>query len=346
MNHLPRKLISICVPVYREEDNVRPLYDRVKSTMDGLAERYDWELIFTDNHSDDSTFERLIALSHEDKRVRVIRFSRNFGYQRSILANYNHARGAAAVQLDCDLQDPPELIVEFLRLWEQGYKVVYGVRRARPQESRALVFMRRLFYRLIDLLSEYPLPHDAGDFRLIDRCILDQLRAQSDQQPYLRGLIASMGFNQIGLTYDRVARKQGTSKFNLRQLTGLAIDGILHHSIVPLRIATAIGLTMFAVVILSIGYIVFARLMGADWPAGWAAISVMVLFSIGLNALLLGIIGEYVGRIFKNVKTSPVVIVENVVDHTGLGSTNAIGQNATNTANGNGEHPRSGRGES
>ena len=187
-----RKLISICVPVYNEEDNIRPLYERVRTVMSQLEQRYDYEVLFTDNRSEDRTFERLATLALEDKRVRVIRFSRNFGFQRSILANYVNARGAAAVQLDCDLQDPPELIVEFLRRWEEGYAVVYGVRGNRPAENPFLFGLRRFFYRLIDALSEDTLPHDAGDFRLIDRRVIEELRHVRDQQPYLRGLIAAM----------------------------------------------------------------------------------------------------------------------------------------------------------
>src|SRR5438045_3898970 len=147
-----RRLISFCVPVYNEEDNVYPLHQRVSDAMAALADRYDWEILFTDNHSEDATFERLADLAQDDKRVRVIRFSRNFGFQRSILANYVNARGDAAVQIDCDLQDPPELIPDFIRSWEAGYQVVYGVRCARPHESTLLASARRVFYRLIDLL--------------------------------------------------------------------------------------------------------------------------------------------------------------------------------------------------
>ncbi|MBV9113254.1 MAG: glycosyltransferase family 2 protein [Hyphomicrobiales bacterium] len=310
-----RKLISICVPVYNEEDNIRPLYERVRTVMSQLEQRYDYEVLFTDNRSEDRTFERLATLALEDKRVRVIRFSRNFGFQRSILANYVNARGAAAVQLDCDLQDPPELIVEFLRRWEEGYAVVYGVRGNRPAENPFLFGLRRFFYRLIDALSEDTLPHDAGDFRLIDRRVIEELRHVRDQQPYLRGLIAAMGFRQIGIPYNRASRERGSSKFSFWRLLGLALDGILHHSIVPLRLATAVGFVMCGLAFLGALYFLIARTFGADWPEGWASLSVLVLFSIGLNALLLGIIGEYIGRIFKNVRPMPLVIIDDVIDH-------------------------------
>lgn len=320
-----RKLISICVPVYNEEDNVGPLCERVRTVMQKLEDRYDYEVLFTDNRSEDRTFERLASLALEDRRVRVIRFSRNFGFQRSILANYTNARGDAAIQLDCDLQDPPELIAEFLRRWEEGYEVVYGIRGNRPQENALIFRMRRLFYRLIDALSEDPLPHDAGDFRLIDRRVIEELRHVRDQQPYLRGLIAAMGFRQIGVPYDRAARQRGSSKFGFWRLVGLALDGILHHSTVPLRLATAIGFVMCGVAFFGALYFLIARSFGADWPEGWASLSVLVLFSIGLNALLLGIIGEYIGRIFKNVKPMPLVIIDDVIDH---GSEKGAGETA------------------
>lgn len=311
----PRKLISICVPVYNEQDNVEPLHQRVCAVMEQVADRYDFELLFTDNHSTDRTFEVLAAMAQRDPRVRVLRFSRNFGFQKSILTNYRNARGDAAIQIDCDLQDPPELMLEFIQLWEQGYKVVYGVRRKRPGDSRMLQQARKFFYRLIDMLSEEHLPHDAGDFRLIDRDILDYLATIQDQQPYIRGIIATLGFRQIGVPYDRYARERGESKFNLWRLISLGMDGILNHSVLPLRIATFSGLIMFSLAILGMIYYALARwLFRGDWPEGLASTSILLLFSIGMNSLLLGIIGEYLGRIYKNVKRAPLTIIESRID--------------------------------
>jgi glycosyltransferase involved in cell wall biosynthesis len=310
-----RKLLSICVPAYNEEGNIFPLYERVKSVMAPLSGQYDFELLFTDNHSDDRTFEEIAALARSDSRVRAIRFSRNFGFQRSILTNYCHARGDAALQLDCDMQDPPELIPKFLELWAQGYKVVYGIRKARPNESRRLFYARKIFYRLIDALSEDKLPQDAGDFRLIDRCILEQLRLIGDQSPYLRGMIATMGFRQIGIPYDRSERTQGTTKFNFLRLASLAVDGILQHSALPLRLATLVGALISALATVAAVYYWVAKMFfPVDWPAGFASTNILLLFSIGINALLLGIIGEYIGRIHKNVARKPAVIIEEIVD--------------------------------
>jgi glycosyltransferase involved in cell wall biosynthesis len=312
---MERKLISLCVPVLNEAENIQPFYDRVSAVIGGLSDHYDFEFLFTDNHSSDRTFEILIELAQHDRRVRAIRFSRNFGFQRSILTNYRHARGLAAIQLDCDLQDPPEMIVEFLRHWEQGYQVVYGVRRRRPNEAMWLQLSRRAFYRLIDFLSEERLPHDAGDFRLIGDRILEYLRRYNDPQPYLRGTISTLGFRQIGVPYDRSPRTQGKSKFNLFSLIALAVDGLCNHSTVPLRFASLLGVGFFLLAVLGTVYYAIGRFsFAANWPVGLASSSILMLFSIGMNALFLGIIGEYVGRIFKAVKMAPVTVIENVVD--------------------------------
>jgi glycosyltransferase involved in cell wall biosynthesis len=309
-----RKLVSIVVPVYQEQGNIEPLYSAVSRVMDSISNRYEWELVFTDNHSTDSTFDELVALAARDPRVRVFRFSRNFGFQRSIWTGYLKARGAAAIQIDCDLQDPPELMLEFIREWENGHRIVYGVRKKRV-EGFAITFARRMFYRLIDVLSDDHLPHDAGDFRLVDRAVLDVLLQIDDQQPYLRGTLATLGFSQKGIAYDRAGRTRGQSKFRLRDLVGLALDGILAHSTVPLRMATYTGLCVSVLTFLAVSvYLVGRLLYGTSWPAGFATTTVLILLGISLNALFLGVIGEYVGRIYQQVKRRPITIIERRID--------------------------------
>jgi dolichol-phosphate mannosyltransferase len=311
---MSHKLISICIPVYNEEDNITFLYTRL-CQLAAKEKSYVFEFLFTDNHSEDKTFEKLAKLAAQDARIRIIRFSRNFGFQKSIMTNYLNARGNAAVQIDCDLQDPPELISDFLRKWEQGYKVVYGIRKSRP-ESAWLRTGRKIFYRLVNFLSKEHLPPDAGDFRLIDKCIIDELRKINDTQPYLRGLIATMGFKQSGIAYNRDARNAGSSKFNLCKLFSLAFDGILQHSIAPLRAVIVIGFIIFIFSLLGAIYYLIARLsFHSNWPQGLASSSILILFSLGINAIFLGIIGEYVGRIYKNVKQEPFTIIEHVVDN-------------------------------
>jgi polyisoprenyl-phosphate glycosyltransferase len=312
--HKSHRLISVCVPVFNEEQNIEPLYRAVMLVMAQVSDRYDVELLFTDNRSTDRTFAKIEELAIRDHRVRGLRFSRNFGFQRSIFTAYMHARGQAAIQIDCDLQDPPALILEFLRKWEEGYHVVYGVRRSR-EEGWWINSFRSLFYRLINLLSEDELPLDAGDFRLVDRTVLEELRKTDDYQPYLRGTIAALGFEQVGIPYDRASRERGESKFSLTELCGLALDGILNHSIVPLRIATYLGLTISVLTLLgTIGYVIGRVVLGRDWPPGFATLIIAVLGSLSLNALFLGIIGEYLGRIYRQVKRRPLTIVEREID--------------------------------
>lgn len=314
MGDAPRRLLSVVVPVFNEEGNVEPLCEAVARVMATLADRYDYELIFTDNHSSDRTFETIERLARRDPRIRGVRFSRNFGFQRSILQGYRLARGAAAIQLDCDLQDPPELILEFVRQWESGYEVVYGIRRGRL-ESWRMRALRKGFYRLVDRLSEDPLPLDAGDFRLVGARALAVLRSLEDARPYLRGTVAALGFEQVGIEYDRAARVRGESKFSFGELIGLAVDGILNHSVVPLRIATYTGLVVSGLTIVGvIGYVIGRVVAKQEWPAGFATTTVLLLLSISLNALFLGIIGEYLGRIYRQVKRGPLTVVERTVN--------------------------------
>lgn len=306
----PKKLVSIIVPVLNEEGNVERLYEAVTQVMVDLEVRYDYELIFTDNHSSDSTFAKIEQLAAKDPRVSGFRFSKNFGFQRSILTGYMKTSGDAVIQIDADLQDPPELIPEFIEKWEEGYDVVYGVRRSR-QEGWLIALARRTFYKLIDLLSEDDLPRDAGDFRLVSRRIVELLGQVDDYHPYLRGLIASLGFEQLGIPYDRARRTSGESKFSIPRLIGLAVDGILVHSVIPLRIATFVGLAMSLVMMLGIlGYGLSRLVFGVDWPAGFATTTVLLLLGITLNGLFLGIIGEYLGRLYQQAKKRPITIIE------------------------------------
>jgi polyisoprenyl-phosphate glycosyltransferase len=305
-----RKLISIVVPAYNEVDNVEVLHREVTRVMEQLEHRYDYELVIVDDHSTDGTFQKLESLALRDPRIRVFRFSRNFGFQAAVYTAYAKARGDAAIQLDADLQDPPELIIEFVRHWEKGFDVVYGVRRSR-QEGWVITKLRRLGYRLINALSEDDLPVDAGDCRLVDRRIIDEVVRIEDSRPYLRGTIAAMGFNQIGVPYDRAARERGQSKFPVGRLVQMAIDGILNHSIIPLRLSSYVGLTISVLTVLSsIIYIVGRIGFGKNWPAGFATTTVLLLLSLSLNALFLGIIGEYLGRIYHQVRRRPLALIE------------------------------------
>lgn len=315
-----RRLVTISIPVLNEEGNIERLLQR----LDGLAlteTNYRFEFLFTDNASTDRTFELLADAANRDPRVRALRLSRNFGFQRSILTNYLNARGDAAVQIDADLQDPPELVSEFLRAWEQGYKVVYGVRKRRP-ELFLVRWSRFLYYRLVRWLSDTPLPVDAGDFRLIDRVIITELRNIREQTPYLRGSIANLGYPQKGIPYDRSARKAGRSKFRFFQLVGLGLDGITSQSTRPLRLITLFGVIISIVASVGALFYLYYFLVSSDGPpAGFTTLTLIGLVSLGLNALFIGMLGEYIGRIFNNTRGLPIALVEHRIEPLSSGHT-------------------------
>ncbi|GGE14442.1 putative glycosyltransferase YkcC [Polymorphobacter glacialis] len=306
-------LVSVLIPALNEEANVERAYRAVTAVCDDLP-GHECEIIFTDNHSSDRTFAILQDIAAADPRVRVIRFSRNCGYHHSVLVAYQRARGDCAIQVDCDLQDPPSHIPSMLALWRQGHKVVYGVRRSLP-DGLVVRSARQLFYRLLRAMSDDDLPLDAGEFRLVDRRILDELREVEDTSPYVRGLISAMGFSQVGFVYDRADRVAGDSKFPFRKMLAMAVDGLLNHSLVPLRIASGIALVVGALTFFLIcGYLVARLAFGQEWPAGFATTTLLLLLSIMLNAMCFGIIGEYVGRIFMQAKRRPRPIIEDSIN--------------------------------
>ena len=308
-----KRLITISVPVLNEADNINPLIARLRAVADAHP-RYDFEFLFTDNASTDATFERLAEEAQGDARIRVLRFTRNFGFQTSILTNYLNAGGDAAIQIDADLQDPPELFGEFLAAWEKGYKVVYGIRRSRP-ENIALSTARKLFYRGLASLSTVELPVDAGDFRLIDRLVIEDLRKVKDGAPYIRGMIAHLGYSQIGIPYDRAERKRGSSKFNLLALIRLAVDGVCSQSTKPLELITLLGtifsfLSFFA----ALFYFAWYFLVVHKPPQGFTTLVILLLFSTSIQTALIGMLGEYVGRIFRNTRNMPAPIIDQRIE--------------------------------
>ncbi|ARP92908.1 glycosyltransferase family 2 protein [Bordetella genomosp. 13] len=309
MTENKKPLISISIPVLNEEGNIDALYKRLCDLAERMNDRCEFEFVFSDNHSDDRTWSMLSELARQDGRVKAIRFSKNFGFQRSILANYMHTKGDAVMQIDADLQDPPELLEVFFGHWQRGYQVVYGIRRKRP-EGVFLRTFRKLGYWAIDKISEHPIPRDVGDFRLIDRKVVRALTQVKTANPYLRGMIAGLGFNQTGVSYDRDARLAGESKFNISRLLRLGLTAVFNHSTVPLRAASFLGAGILAVSILGALYYVGLKLLHPEFPHGLASIHILVLFGIGLNSFLLGIIGEYLLRIYLVLRAEPVAIVE------------------------------------
>lgn len=304
-----KPLVSISIPVLNESGNLAHLYQRLVALGAKMESRCDLEFVFSDNHSDDTTWDMLTELAARDPRVRAIRFSKNYGFQRSILANYMHTRGDAVMQIDADLQDPPELLEAFFERWQEGFDVVYGVRRKRP-ESWLLNNFRRVGYWAIDKVSEHPIPRDVGDFRLIDRKVVDVLLKTKTANPYLRGMIAGIGFNQTGIAYDRDARVAGESKFNVNRLVRLGLTAVFNHSTVPLRAASFVGSLILAASLIGALYYVVLRVFHPELPPGLASIHILVLFGIGLNSFLLGIIGEYILRIYLVLRADPVAVIQ------------------------------------
>jgi dolichol-phosphate mannosyltransferase len=274
-----------------------------------MKDRCELEFVFSDNHSNDKTWPMLSALAEKDDRVRAIRFSKNFGFQRSILANYMHTRGDAVMQIDADLQDPPELLEVFLEQWRNDFHVVYGIRKERPENLYMTIF-RKMGYWAVDKLSEHPIPRDVGDFRLIDKKVIQSLVQIKTAHPYLRGMIAGLGFNQTGIPYDRRARTAGESKFNVSRLVRLGLTAVFNHSAVPLRAASFLGALILAISILGALYYATFKVLHPELPQGLASIHILVLFGIGLNSFLLGIIGEYILRIYLVLRAEPIAIVE------------------------------------
>lgn len=308
-----KKLISIVVPVYNEELNVKRAYEAISDAFSKLN-KYELELLFADNKSTDNTFEILQELAKTDSRIKVIRYNRNYGFQRSLFTAYCLCTGAAAIQIDCDLQDSPDMFETFLKHWEEGHDLVVGIRKNR-EENKLITAGRRYFYALLDKISEDNITRNAGDFRLVDRGILDMLQEINDPKPYVRGLTSSLASNVAEIPYDRTQRLYGKSKFPLRKMIGFALEGIFAHSSVPLRLATYIGI--FAAVITTIlsgFFIVGALLFGSDWPQGFATLSVLILFGISLNGIFMGVIGEYIYRIYCQGRKRPLTIIQDRIN--------------------------------
>lgn len=313
-------MISIVIPVYNEFENLASLKKRLISSSSSWAD--DFEIIIVDDGSTDGSFSLLKKISNEDSRFKIIKLSRNFGHQAAISAGIKVSKGDAVVIMDGDLQDPPEELYKFLNKWREGYHVVYAVRRKR-KENILKIFSYKLFYKLLSLISNIEIPLDSGDFCVMDRCIVDVLNHQiPEQNRFVRGLRAFAGFKQIGIEYERHERESGEAKYTLKKLFKLALDGLLDFSTFPLRIATYFGLLVsFLSFIIGVFFIAHRlldfKLFGfspADVP-GVASLAVGIFFIGGVTLLVLGIIGEYIGRIYFEVKKRPFFIVEELIDN-------------------------------
>jgi dolichol-phosphate mannosyltransferase len=305
-----RSLVSIVVPVFNERDVIDTFYERCTGALEAIG-RIGHELLFVDDGSSDGSYERLVEIANSDPRVRIVKFSRNFGHQIAITAGIDHARGDAVVVIDADLQDPPEVIADFVEKWEEGYDVVYGVRSDREGETRAKLLTAQIFYRLLRRFTSVEIPVDVGDFRLMSARATAQFRELREKDRFVRGLVSWMGFRQIGVEYDRQSRVAGETKYPYRKMVKFALDGITSFSNVPLKLATWLG--YFASLLAFIYLVtVFVQKALGHTVQGWATIMVALLFMGGVQLVSLGIIGEYIGRIFNEIKPRPMYVVDTV----------------------------------
>lgn len=298
---------SIIAPIYNEKENLPELYRRVRDVLDSTGEP--WELLLVDDGSGDGSAEIIRSLAREDKRVRPVIFARNFGHQVAVTAGLDYSRGDAVVIIDADLQDPPELILDMAKKWREGYEVVYAVRTEREGESWFKLWTASLFYRLIYRITDVKIPLDTGDFRLMDRSVVNVMNRMRERHRFLRGMSAWVGFRQIGVEYKRAARKAGETKYPFRKMFRLALNAITSFSYFPLQVATFFGFASAGVAIIAIPVVAALRLAGSHFFEGQTTTLISVLFLGGVQLICLGILGEYIGRLYDEAKGRPLYIV-------------------------------------
>ena len=304
------KKISVVVPMYYEEEVAKECYSRLKNIL-GKIENYNYEIIFINDGSKDKTLPILKEIAEKDKNVKIISFSRNFGHQCAVTAGLQYVTGDAIVIIDADLQDPPELIPEMLKLWEDGNEVIYGKRKSREGESRFKLLTASMFYKTLNALSDVEIPKDTGDFRLVDRKVVDVINSLPEHNKFLRGLFSWVGFKQTPFEYERKERFAGKTKYPLKKMLKLAKDGIFSFSTKPLKIVGTMGIISIAISIIILIYAILSYIF--DWnnlTAGWTSLMVTMTFLSGMILISLWMIGEYIGRIYDETKRRPQYIIE------------------------------------
>ncbi len=305
--------ISIIVSVYNEEDSLDVFFKTIRQTMEQKKDcRY--EIVCVDDGSTDGTFQLLQKYAQDDFRIKVLKFSRNFGKEYGLMAGLKYCSGRAAIPIDVDLQDPPELILQFIEKWEEGYDMVYGIRNDRASDTWLKRWTAKLFYKTYNLMTRSPIPYNAGDYRLIDRKIIDTILELPERNIFMKGIFGWTGFKSCGIKYVRQKRISGVSKWNYWKLWNFALDGITASTTLPLRIWTYLGSMLSFLGLLYALYIIIRTITyGADVP-GYASLLVFILLVGGVQMIILGILGEYIGRIFIEVKRRPLYIVEKKVN--------------------------------
>lgn len=303
----PRPVLSVVVPCFNEETVLREANGRLISTLEKISPNF--EIVYVDDGSTDATNDLLRELQMHEERVRFIRFSRNFGHQVAITAGLEHSRGDAVVVIDADLQDPPQVIQEFYRKWLDGHDVAYGVRSERQGETTFKRGTAKLFYRFISRLSDTAIPLDTGDFRLMDRSVVNALLDMPERDRFVRGMVSWLGFSQVPVPYSRAPRFAGDTKFSIYKMIHFATDGIVSFSTVPLRLATWVGFTASGIAIVEIVIALLSRIFANGLVRGWTSTVIAIWFVGGVQLICMGIIGEYVGRIYGESKRRPLYVI-------------------------------------
>jgi len=307
---MERSLVSVVAPVFNEIDVLDAFHSRTSAAMRAI-EGIDYEIVLVDDGSSDGSWEHMTALAANDDALVLVRLTRNFGHQIAITAGVDVAQGDAVVVIDADLQDPPEAIALMVERWREGYDVVYGIRVAREGETRAKLWTARIFYRILRRFTNIDIPVDVGDFRLLSLRAADQLRELREKDRFVRGLVSWMGYNQIGVEYEREERFAGETKYPLRKMIKFALDGITSFSSLPLKFASWLGYVASALAFVYMISVFVQKWMGYTIE-GWATIMVAMLFVGGVQLICLGIMGEYIGRIFNEIKPRPIYVLQEV----------------------------------
>lgn len=308
---MEKKLISVVVPMYYEELVAKECYSRLTKALSG--KNFDYELIFVNDGSTDKTEQILQEIAVQDEKVKVINFARNFGHQVAVTAGIYNAKGDGVVLIDADLQDPPELIPSMVDLWEKGFQVVYAKRKKRKGESFFKKITAKYFYKFLNILSDISIPNDTGDFRLMDRCVVEVFKMMPEKHKFIRGMVSWIGFNQTFVEYERDERFAGETKYPLKKMLKFALDGLLSFSTKPLKLVASIGLLT---VMLSFVVLLFALYMkfSGQTESGWTSLMVVITFFSGVQLLSIGVLGEYIGRIYDETRNRPYFIVKNSIN--------------------------------
>ncbi|ADK07972.1 TPA: glycosyltransferase family 2 protein [Bacillus cereus biovar anthracis] len=307
-----QKLISVVVPMYFEEEVAQECYNRLKSVM--LQNDINYEFVFVNDGSTDRTMEILSEIAANDYRTKIVNFARNFGHQVAVTAGIAAAKGDAIVIIDADLQDPPEVIPELIAKWEEGYEVVYAKRKQRKGETWFKLLTAKYFYKFLNYMSDIDIPKDTGDFRIIDRKVADVFNQMTERNRFIRGMMSWVGFRQTYVEYERDERFAGETKYPLKKMIKFASDGIIAFSTKPLRIVMSLGLLSVLISIIVLLYTITVKIIGNGTQTGWASIMVAITFFSGIQLLGLGIVGQYIARIYDESKNRPIYIVKETIN--------------------------------